>query len=228
MKKSLVLSLVLLCCLRLSAAEPAAPYTVSVDLPYVSRYIFRGLEISRNRFQPSVTVTAGNFNGGVWTNQPFARTADSEADLFANYDVPITKDWKSTLGACVYHYPRADTSSGDFRTTFEPKLAFAGPLGPLTSSLSLFYDTKLKTPAMEGMLGYSTTVDRATFDVGTTAGQVRPDGGDTYSYWGLTTKVSYKAAEKIVLYCGLNYASHNLAGAGKNLLYGTAGVTLAF
>jgi hypothetical protein len=228
MRQSLLLALVLLSDLRLAAAEPPATFTVSVDLPFVSRYVFRGLEISRNRFQPSVTVTSGNLNGGVWANQPFARTGDTEVDFFANYDVPLNKDWKTTLGATAYHYPRADPSAGEHRTTLEPKLAVTGPLGPLASTLAIFHDTKLRTTALEGGLTSTMSLGEATIDLGGIGGQVFPDSSDAYAYWGLTAKLSFKVSGSVTTYVGANYASHNLAGIGKNLLFGTTGLTFAF
>ena len=62
MKKIILVLATLIAGASLSAqtpvAAPAAPsYSVTVDFPYVSKYVFRGVELSKGTFQPSVKLT---------------------------------------------------------------------------------------------------------------------------------------------------------------------------
>ena len=213
-------------------AQGATPaYSVAVDFPYVSKYVFRGLEVTKDAIQPSIVVTSGSFNGGVWTSQPVTKNADNEFDFFGNYDIPINKDWKTTLGATLYYYPELDASTGLKRSTFEPKLALSGPLGPVASTFSVYYDTTLKNTTLEGVFGYSAPMEQGgkdTLDFSGAYGYVSPDVGNTYSYWSLSAKVSFKPSDKLTGYVGATYASNNLSGAKDGLLYGIAGVTVSF
>lgn len=205
-------------------------YTITADLPYVSDYVFRGVKLARQSVQPSVTFTSGSLSLGVWSNQPVIKRTDDEIDFFGSYDFALTKDWKLTLGGTAYWYPGLDTSAGGDRSTFEPRLALSGPLGPVSSTLTVYYDTTLKTTTLEGALGYSLPMhgsETDTVDFGVSYGRVTPDQGRDYCYWGATAKATFRPKGNWSAYLGLGYGSSDLSGQ-RNHVYGTVGVSYSF
>ena len=65
------------------AAAPASSYSVTVDFPYATKYVFRGAQYAKQSLQPSVEVATGSFAFGIWTNQPITDNTDNEIDFYA-------------------------------------------------------------------------------------------------------------------------------------------------
>lgn len=102
------LKLMILAGVLSASAAPAlagSAYTVTADFPYVTNYVFRGVEYARHSVQPSVTLAKGGFSAGVWSNQPIIDLTADEVDFFAGYDFGLSKDWKINVGATLYWYP---------------------------------------------------------------------------------------------------------------------------
>jgi uncharacterized protein (TIGR02001 family) len=231
MKKAIALLIALLGAANLPAQGTLPAYTVAVDFPFATKYVFRGIEVTKDCIQPSVTFTSGNFNASVWTSQPVTQNLDNEFDFVANYDLPLNKDWKTTLGATTYYYPELDGSTGGKRSTFEPKLSLTGPLGPVSSTWTAYYDLTLKNTTVEAVFGYSVPMQgskKDTMDFGATVAHVAVDRGNDYDYCHLSAKATFRPKDNLTVYAGVIYASNNLNGAKDNLVYFTAGVTVAF
>lgn len=213
------------------AQSGGSSYSITADIPYVSTYVFRGVELAKQSVQPSVTFTSGSLSLGVWTNQPITVPhADDEIDFFGGYDFGLGHDWKLTVGGTVYWYPELNLSAGGDRRTYEPRLSLSGPLGPVTSTLTLYYDTTLKASTLEGALGYSVPMygtERDTVDFNATYGNVSPDVGSSYSYWSASAKATFRPRENLSAYFGVTYASSNL-NSQRNHVYGTVGVSYSF
>jgi len=64
-------------------AQSRSGYSATADFTYTSKCIFRGIQTAGNSFQPSVEVAAGDFNAGLWTNQPIEKHENNEIDLYA-------------------------------------------------------------------------------------------------------------------------------------------------
>ncbi len=82
---------------------------VSIGVEILSRYVWRGTDYGNSpSFQPSVTLTAGNFKIGTWGAYSFAGsgTPFAEHDLWASFEVtsPV-----GTIGvlATDYYFPSA-------------------------------------------------------------------------------------------------------------------------
>jgi uncharacterized protein (TIGR02001 family) len=210
-----------------SAQSAGSSYSVTAEIPYVTSYVFRGVELAKQSVQPSITLVSGGFSLGVWTNQPVINLTDDEVDFFGSYDIVLRNDWKLNVGGTVYWYPELDLRAGGDRTTYEPKLSLGGPLGPVTSTLTLYYDTTLKTSTIEGTLGYSRPMynnERDTVDFGVTYGNVSPDAGADYAYWSASAKAMFRPKENLSIYLGAVYASSNLTSQ-RNHVYATVGIS---
>ena len=64
MKKTIALCAALLAC-GSAFAQEESEYAVTMDMPVVTKYVFRGVQIAKSSFQPSVQLTSGNLYGGV-------------------------------------------------------------------------------------------------------------------------------------------------------------------
>ncbi len=114
---------------------------VSVGVEILSRYVWRGTDYGNSpSFQPSVTLTAGNFKIGTWGAYSFAGsgTPFAEHDLWASLEVTLPV---GTIGVIVtdYYYPSAGIEYFNYRGegrgahTFEIGATYSGtesfPLG---------------------------------------------------------------------------------------------------
>ena len=228
MKKATLLLCLVASALGLRGAEAAPSYSVTVDFPYASKYVFRGVQYAKESFQPSVELTSGNFYAGLWTNQPITDNLDNEIDFYAGYNFPLSDVLKLDVGATLYYYPEADTSVYD-SNTFEGYVGLTGTVSGFTPGVYAYYDTTLKAFTLQGSVGYSVPMAAAgtSLDFTATLGNVSPDSGSDYSYWGLGVNVPYKITEKASAAVGLQYASASLKGTDDHLWF-TAGVTVGF
>jgi uncharacterized protein (TIGR02001 family) len=145
--------------LSLFAQAPApvsAPPTVTVTatVSAVSHYMFRGLRLSDGGLQPSVEVSAGNLVLGAWSNFPFdgdkvPDSSDPEIDFYGAYNIALEDGITLIPGFTVYHYPKAPTDAGFYRTTFEPNIAVSYIVDGVKLTPKVYYDTVLKGPTYE-------------------------------------------------------------------------------
>jgi uncharacterized protein (TIGR02001 family) len=211
------------------APAPASSYSVTVDFPYASKYVFRGIQYAEDSFQPSVKVTVGSFYAGLWTNQPITSNIDNEIDVYAGYGFKLSETWSLDLGATFYYYPEADLSTGAFEHTFEPYVGVTGTFGSFTTGVYAYYDFDWEALTLQGTVGYSVPIsDKASFSLLGTLGNVSPDVGDSYTYYSLGATVPYKLTDSATLTAGLQYASHDLDGFEDGHVWGTLGLTVVF
>ncbi len=213
----------------LSAQEPAAAassYSVTVDFPYATKYVFRGVELAKGAFQPSVKVTAGDFYAGIWGSAPVDKGYELEIDYYAGYGLKLSEGWNLDLGATIYSYP--GLSAGD-KTTFEPYLGLNGSLGVLSSATYVYYDFTLDALTLQEVLGYSIEVDAKTsVNISATLGHVSPDTGTGYTYYGFGVTVPYKLSDAATVTAGVQYADHDISGVEGSHFWGTLGFTYTF
>lgn len=207
-------------------SEPASSYSVTVDFPYASKYVFRGVQYAKGSLQPSVKVTSGDFYFGIWANAPLDRGYELEVDYFVGYGIKLKEGWSLDLGATLYSYPGLDV--GD-KTTFEPYLGLNGSLGSVTSGTYAYYDTKLEVFTAQQTFGYSVPLDeKASLNISATLGHASPDSGSGYTYYGLGATLPYKLNDKATVTVGAQYASHDLDGVDDSHFWVTAGFTYTF
>ena len=80
-------------------AQEASALSVTVDVTYVSDYVFRGVQLAGASVQPSVEASYGDFYAGIWHSNAVSGTNagfDSETDLYAGYGFAINETPPST------------------------------------------------------------------------------------------------------------------------------------
>jgi uncharacterized protein (TIGR02001 family) len=232
MKKIALILAALVAGASLSAQDPApaAPsYSVTLDFPYASKYVFRGVQYAEGSFQPSVKVTAGSFYAGLWTNQPVTSNIDNEIDFYGGYGFKLSDSWSLDVGATVYYYPELDASTGLDDTTFEGYVGANGTFGSFTVGLYAYNDFTLDSFTVQGTVGYSMTLnDKASVNLLGTIGKVSPDGGGDYTYYGVGATVPYKLSDTATFTVGAQYATHDIDLIDDSHLWFTVGLTVTF
>jgi uncharacterized protein (TIGR02001 family) len=226
MKKLALLLAALATGASLSAQAPASSYSVTVDFPYTTKYVFRGMELAKGAFQPSVKLTAGDFYAGIWGSAPVDRGYELEIDYFAGYGVKLGEGWSLDIGATLYSYPGLDV--GD-KTTFEPFVGVNGSFGDLSSATYAYYDFTLDVFTVQEVLTYGIKVsDKVTLNVSATLGHASPDSGSGYTYYGAGLSLPYKLTDAATVTAGVQYASHDMKGIDRSHFWGTLGFSYTF
>lgn len=232
MKKiALLLAALLTTGATLSADQAAASsYAVTVDFPYASKYVFRGIQYAEGSFQPSVKVTSGAGYAGLWTNQPVTSNIDNEIDLYAGYGFAVAEGWSLDVGATLYYYPELDESLGLDDNTFEGYVGINGTIdGGVTVGLYAYNDFTLDTFTLQGNIGYSIPLDdKTSVNFAGNIGRVSPDAGSDYSYYAASVQIPYKLTNTATLTGGVNWASHDIDLLDDNHLWFNVGVTVTF
>jgi hypothetical protein len=222
MRKLLITATALIAVLGLRAQDPQSSYSITTDFTYVSEYLFRGVKQQNNSFQPSVSVSAGNFSGGLWTAQAIDQRSASwaqgnEIDLFASYSFAVSEKYSLAVGGTAYLYPSARPSQGELDETFETSLGISGPVGPLSVSATYFHDFDLDSDTIELGLGYGGTIsDKSSYEVGLTYGMARYDAGGDYDYYAAKFTVSYQLTPSASLTIGAYWSDTDITGLKSN------------
>lgn len=230
MRKLLITTAALFAALSIRAQEPQSSYTITTDFTYVSEYIFRGVKQQNTAFQPSISVVAGSFSGGLWTSQALDKRSASwaqgnEIDLFGAYSFKLSENYTLALGGTYYLYPSARSSLGELDETLESSLGISGPLGPLSSYATYFHDFDLDSDTFEFGLGYAGSFnDRSGYEVGGSYGLASYDAGGDYDYYSAKVVVTYKLTPSATLKIGAYWADTDIAGLGSNTWF-SVGVT---
>ena len=94
------------------AAEAAkSDLSVTVDISYVSDYVFRGVQLDNASVQPSIEAAYGDFYAGVWHSDGLSSDNGSESDLYAGYGYKLNDQIKLDAGVTRYTYQGG--SNGD-------------------------------------------------------------------------------------------------------------------
>ncbi|MFZ5494547.1 MAG: TorF family putative porin [Verrucomicrobiota bacterium] len=229
MKKTVILA-ALLTSASLSADEaaPASSYSITVDVPYTTKYVFRGVSYADDAMQPSVKLTVGDFYAGIWGSAPLDKGFELEIDYYLGYGVKLNDTWSLDLGATLYSYPGLNGAGVD-KTTFEPYAGFNGSFGGVTSGTYFYYDTTLDVFTAQQSFGYSIPIDEKTsLNFAATLGHANPDAGSDYTYYGAGLTLPYKLSDQATLTLGAQYASHDLDGVEDDHFWGTVGITYTF
>lgn len=232
MKKSLLLASVLAGATVLSAQQSS--YSVTVDFPFVSKYVFRGVQINKESFQPSVEISSGNGYLGLWTSFPITEENDdadeTEIDVYLGYNFALSDTISMDVGGTMYYYPQLNTLGGTIdKRTYEAYVGFNFDIEGFTPALYAYYDFTLKSFTLQGSAGYSFPLtDLGTsLDVAAALGYVDGDGFN-YTYWSLGATVPYKLADNATFNVGVSYAGNDISGADKSHFWFTVGLTVGF
>lgn len=213
----------------------ASALSVTVDVTYVSDYIFRATNLGNAAIQPSVEAAYGDFYAGVWASNAISNTDDlSEVDLYAGYGLAIDDTFSADVGVTRYTY-----EGGSAIDTTE---AFVGVSADvlLTPSVYAYYDFDLDNTTFELSVGYSLPVDaiHTSLDFSAAAGYVDLGdaiaGNDDYTYYSVGVAVPYKLSETATLTAGVDYVYNNedtvagFNGGDNDVIVGKVGISIGF
>src|SRR5688572_18509769 len=206
-----------------AAAAPAAPtVTVTANAAVVSLYMFRGLRLSDGGLQPSVEVATGNLVLGAWANVPFDAekvpdSSDPEIDLYGSYTFALEEGITLAPGFTSYHFPRAPTDAGFYRSTFEPNIALSWTMADgVKITPKVYYDLVLKGPTYEVTAFYALPLKEIGSELDFTAtyggyewreaaNDASPDVKATGQYWLFGVAAPFQLTPKSKLTIGIAY-----------------------
>jgi len=203
-------------------------YSITADFPYLTKYVFRGIELSQDCVQPTLEFAKDNLSVGIWGSQPFKRKELNEVDFFAAYKLKLTEGWEIDTGGTLYTYPRH--KAGERSSTTEVKLGVNGDVKGFQPGFYAYYDTTLRTTTLEGRLAYSVPVSKLgiSLDFSTNAGRVFANGGEGYNYWYGGVDIPWKLRENSSVYVGIAYTGNDYPGEKSGFVVARAGVVLSF
>jgi uncharacterized protein (TIGR02001 family) len=207
---------------------PAASYSVTADFPYVGKYVFRGVQLAKDSFQPSLKLTSGAAYVGIWNSTPFDSDTDNEIDFYGGYSFDLGSGWSVDTGATYYYYPQA--SNGAISHSLEGYVGLNGSIqGGVTVALYAYRDFNLDATTFQGTVGYAIPIDaKLSCNLSASAGYVSVDDSTDYSYYSVAANFPYKLTDKATVYAGVNYATNDLDGVDDNLFWVNAGFSYAF
>jgi uncharacterized protein (TIGR02001 family) len=228
MKKTAFILAALLSGASLSANESASSYSVTADFSYATKYVFRGVELAKDAFQPSLKLTTGDFYVGIWSSLPADRGFEAEVDYYAGYGFALSDNVSLDVGATVYHYPGLDVPGAD-KSTFEAYAGINGSIQGVSLGLYLYNDFDLDVVTVQGNLGYSIPINEAvTMNLIASLGHANPDAGSGYTYYSFGAQFPYKLSDAATLTVGVNWASHDLKGLDDNHAWANIGFSYTF
>lgn len=160
-KNIIILTLILL------TTSISAQTSVSGGADFVSRYLWRGLDFGNTfSIQPSVALTAGDFEVGFWGSYPFTNTAagNEEMDLYLGYSLG-----NFSVLLTDYYFPNSGAKYGNYDDpgghTLEVGLSYGGsesfPIS-VTAFMNVYNDDD---NSVYFELGYSTEVSDVAVDL---------------------------------------------------------------
>ena len=207
MKKTILALAALVASVSASAQETAqSALAVTLDVTYVSQYVFRGVKLADASIQPSVEASYGDIYAGVWHSNDINSSAGvSETDFYAGYNLAINETFAADLGVTRYTY------NGSGSSQLNSTEAYAGVKADvvLSPSAYYYYDFDQEISSYIASLGHSIPIAKVglSLDLSASYGWIqRPKsiGGD-YSYWGAGVAVPYSLSETATLTAAVNY-----------------------
>jgi uncharacterized protein (TIGR02001 family) len=222
------------------AQEEANSLSATLDVTYVTDYIFRGVRLAEASVQPSFELGYAGAYAGVWHSDAVSNSApdafDSETDLYAGYGFDVSDT--ISLDALVTRYTYNGGSAGD-----STEIGLGASVDVLlTPTVYAYYDFDLETFTVEGSVGYSFPIEAAnlSIDLSGKIGYVKADDvpagvTDDYTYFVAGVAVPYALAENATLSVGVDYVyntEEEIAGFNSSndndILVGKVSVTFGF
>lgn len=218
------------------AASEASALSVTLDVTYVSDYVFRGAKLADASVQPSVEAAYGDFYAGLWhTSELSHNDGATETDLYAGYGFAVTDIISLDAGVTRYTY--------DGGSQFDSTEAFVGAAADvlLSPSLYYYYDFDWEVSTVEASIGYSFPIDaiKASLDLSGKVGYVKahdaPAGViDDYTYFVAGVAIPFALSETATLTVGGEYVYNTedtLAGfnnGDEDIFVGKVGISIGF
>ena len=213
-------------------AAEASALSVTVDVTYVSDYVFRGAQLGQAAIQPSVEAAYGDFYAGAWSSNPLSNDADlSEVDLYAGYGFAINETLSLDAGVTRYTY-----EGGGKLDTTEAYVGIAADV-LLSPSAYYYYDFDTEQSAYVASIGYSLPVDAisASLDFSASVGYIQNTslfaGSEDYTYGSVGVSIPYALSETATLTAGVEYILNdtdvNISGDNDGIV-GKVGISIGF
>lgn len=126
---------------------PLAAQSLSGELGLVSRYVWRGFDVTPNNapgLQPSLTWTVGEsgFSINLWSNIPLRDRSlyDDELDLTLSYSRALSEALSAEVGFIHYGWYFAEDFSFEDFTSQEFYISLGLCQLPLTPAVTVYYD----------------------------------------------------------------------------------------
>lgn len=216
-------------------AQEASALSVTVDVSYVTDYVFRGAQLGNASIQPSVEAAYGDFYAGVWASNPVSNDADlSEVDLYAGYGLAVTDIISADFGVTRYTY---EGGSGGDSTEVYVGLAADMMLNP---SLYYYYDFDYEVNSVILSVGHSLPVGainasldaiNASLDFAASAGYINRVDADDYTYASVGVAIPYSLSETATLTVGVEYIYNDtdaFFNGDNDGIVGKAGISIGF
>lgn len=215
----------------------ASALSVTVDVTYVSDYVFRATQLANASIQPSVEAAYGDFYAGIWASDGISDATGSEADLYAGYGLAIDDTFSVDAGVTRFTY-----QGGSALDTTEVFVGLAADVA-LSPKVYAYYDFDLDNTTFEGSVGYSLPVDaiNTSLDFSAAIGYVDLGDGDLrslvesdYTYYSVGVAVPYKLSETATLTAGVDYvynsedAISGFSGGENDAIVGKVGISIGF
>lgn len=213
---------------------------ISLSTDFVSRYIWRGIDLGGNTpsIQPTLSLTAGNFNVGFWGAYSFADPAGlNEIDFYASYSFEIESSGILSIGFTDYTNPNSGTKIGNFNNYDDPdgpgahfielNAGYNGPESfPVSLSLNYFLHNVANNP-FYFQVGFNTAIKEVGLNI--FAGGTPGDSGAYYGVKDFSMiNVGFKASKEIKITDSFSIplsGSVILNPASEDLFY-VVGITL--
>lgn len=223
--------------------------SITSSFAYESQYVFRGVKLNEDSFQPSLEfgfpVVGGDLYTGIWTNLPITgrgvNGSNSEIDIYAGYAYPITDIVTLDAGFVYYWYPTNGTTltsyiepyvGASFDVLLSPAIYVYYSVDQYNKNATGGADAGILT--IEASIGYSfdlseyMSVEGFSFDVGAYVGMGIPDsskggmfGTTSFIYAGTTGDLVYAFSENVSASIGVRYSNYSASGDSTN--YGGTG-----
>jgi uncharacterized protein (TIGR02001 family) len=203
--------------------------SVTVDITYVSDYVFRGVQAGNASIQPSIEATYGDFYAGAWHTDELSNSNGNETYLYAGYGYQLNDTVSFDVGVTRYTY--SGGSGGDSTEVF------VGVKGNVLLSPSLYYfhDFDNEANILEASVGYSFPIDAisTSLDVSGKLGNVSGPGSD-YTFGVVGVAVPYKLSETATLTAGVDYIINDqktvaaFGNGDEDMLVGKVGLSIGF
>jgi uncharacterized protein (TIGR02001 family) len=210
-------------------AQEASALSVTVDVTYVSDYVFRGVQLAGASVQPSVEASYGDFYAGIWHSNAVSGTNagfDSETDLYAGYGFAINETLSLDVGVTRYVY-----SGGSGNDTTEAYIGIAADV-LLSPSFYYYHDFDLEISSYIASVGYSLPVDAisSSLDFSASLGYIQIPSSD-YTYGSVGVSIPYALSETATLTAGVEYIYNdtavNISGNNDGIV-GSVGISIGF
>ena len=206
----------------------ASDVSISTTFAFESEYVFRGVQLADESFQPSIEVSYEGFYVGTWVSSPVVDPGAqflNEVDLYGGFGIDLSDDVSLDLGLTYYWYPEEPATSD---ATKELYLGVSHGIEFLPDPY-LYYDFDLDTFTVEFSKGHSFALDgddgSLALDIGASLGFVSPKGGDSGIYGSGTADLSYSFTESASLSIGIRLSGVGdeiSAGRNSNTWWGTS------